>query len=151
MSRKFTIFCFLLLAIGLSSCHVQAPIIGKPTSYKVEKLDIKDITLKIWLPIENPNKIKFNIKNVDFDIYVNDMKLGKITKMEKVHIPKESKDIYDIVLHVKIKDLGMSAISAMRELSAKQVKIKLDGNVTVSKFVIVKKIEVETEESVKIW
>jgi len=50
-----------------------------------------------------------------------------------------------------MKDLGISAISAMRELKRRKVNIKLDGSVTVSKFVIVKKIEIEAEESVKIW
>lgn len=145
------ILVFVLLVFGLTSCNIQSPIIEKPTSYEVEKLDFQDIKLKIWLPIENPNKISFNIKDVDMDIYVNGMKLGKVTKLEKVRIPKESKDIYAIKLHVKVKDLGMSSMAAMRELKSRRIKIKLDGSVTVSKFVIVKKLEVVAEESVKIW
>lgn len=140
----------LFLAFNLTACKIQAPIIGEPTSYELEKLDLKEIKLKIWLPIENPNNIKFNISNVDMDIFVNGLKLGKVTKLEKVHIPKKSKDIYAIKLDVQMKDLGISALSALRELKSRRVTIKLDGSVTVSKFVIVKKIEVEAEESIKI-
>jgi len=139
-----------LVLFSFTACKIQAPIIGEPTSYELEKLDFKEIKLKIWLPIENPNNIKFNISNVDMDIYVNGLKLGKVTKLEKVHIPKKSKDIYAIKLDVQMKDLGISAISAMRELKSRRVMIKLDGSVTVSKFVIVKKIVVEAEESIKI-
>jgi hypothetical protein len=67
-----------------------------------------------------------------------------------VHIPKKSKDLYAIKLDVQMKDLGISALSALRELKSRRVMIKLDGSVTVSKFVIVKKIEIEAEESIKI-
>ncbi len=152
MKQKHSIHVLLFLLIfSFSACKIQAPIIGEPTSYELEKLDLKEIKLKIWLPIENPNNIKFNISDVDMDIYVNGLKLGKVTKLEKVHIPKRSKDIYAIKLNVAMKDLGISAISAMRELKRRKVNIKLDGSVTVSKFVIVKKIEIEAEESVKIW
>ncbi|MDA3911343.1 MAG: LEA type 2 family protein [Bacteroidales bacterium] len=151
MKQKHRIkLLIFLLIFSLTACKIQAPIIGEPTSYELEKLDLKEIKLKIWLPIENPNNIKFNISNVDMDIFVNGLKLGKVTKLEKVHIPKNSKDIYAIKLDVQIKDLGISAISAMRELKSRRVTIKLDGSVTVSKFVIVKKIEVEAEESIKI-
>ena len=140
----------LFLAFSLTACKIQAPIIGEPTSYELEKLDLREIKLKIWLPIENPNNIKFNISNVDMDISVNGLKLGKVTKLEKVHIPKKSKDLYAIKLDVQMKDLGISALSALRELKSRRVMIKLDGSVTVSKFVIVKKIEIEAEESIKI-
>ncbi|MEA1872832.1 MAG: LEA type 2 family protein [Bacteroidota bacterium] len=148
--RQYIHALILLVVFSFTACKIQAPIIGEPTSYELEKLDFKEIKLKIWLPIENPNNIKFNISNVDMDIYVNGLKLGKVTKLEKVHIPKNSKDIYAIKLDVKLKNLGISAISAMRELKSRRVTIRLDGSVTVSKFVIVKKIKVETEESIKI-
>lgn len=151
MRKNRCILAFLILMIVFFSCNVQAPIISNPTDFKVEGFDFKEINLKIWLPIENPNDFQFNVKNVDLDIYVNDMKLGKVKKLEKVHIPGNSKDIYSIKLDVQIKELGISAISAMTALKGRNVEVKLDGSVTVSKFVIVKKVKVEVEESVKIW
>jgi len=114
-------------------------------------LDLKEIKIKIWLPIENPNNIKFNVKNVDLDIYVNGLKLGKITSMEKVHIPKKSDKTYAIKLDVKMKDLGMSALTALKQLRSKHVMLAVEGDVTVSKFIIVKKVEVDVEDKVEIW
>ncbi len=149
--RKSLLLLFFIMIFGLSACKIQAPIIGSPTDYKVEKFNLKEVKLKIWLPIENPNKLKFNISKVDLDIYINGSKLGKVTKLEKVQIPAKSKDIYAVKLHVEMKDLGVSAMSALAHLSSRRVLLKLDGSVTVSKFVIVKKIEVESEESIKIF
>ncbi|MFO7878963.1 MAG: LEA type 2 family protein [Bacteroidota bacterium] len=142
---------FLLGFLLFFSCNIQAPIIGEPSDYQVEKLNLEEIKIKIWLPIENPNNMNFNVSNVDLDIHVNGLKLGKVTKMEKVHIPKNSEATYAIRLEVKMKDLGVSAITALSQLRSKHVMLKIDGDVTVSKFVIVKKIKVEVEDKVKIW
>ncbi len=149
--KKAFILIFLLVLLSLVACNIQAPIIGNPTDYQVEKLDLKEIKIKIWLPIENPNNIKFNVKNVDLDIYVNGLKLGKITSMEKVHIPKKSDKTYAIKLDVKMKDLGMSALTALKQLRSKHVMLAVEGDVTVSKFIIVKKVEVDVEDKVEIW
>ncbi|MFP4663398.1 MAG: LEA type 2 family protein [Bacteroidales bacterium] len=142
---------FLLGILLFFSCNIQAPIIGEPSDYQVEKLNLEEIKIKIWLPIENPNNLNFTVSNVDLDIYVNGLKLGKVTKLEKVHIPKNSKGTHAIRLEVKMKDLGVSAITALSQLRSKQIILKIDGAVTVSKFVIVKKIKVEVEDKVKIW
>ncbi|MDA3819542.1 MAG: LEA type 2 family protein [Candidatus Delongbacteria bacterium] len=149
--KKAYFTCCLLILLSFVACNIQAPIIGKLSGYQIEELNIREIKLKIWLPIENPNNIKFNISNVDLDIYVNGLKLGKITRMEKVHIPKKSKKIYAIKLDVKMKDLGVSALSALNQLRSKHVMLKIDGDITVSKFVIIKKVEVDVENKVEIW
>ncbi|HKK67500.1 MAG TPA: LEA type 2 family protein [Bacteroidales bacterium] len=150
-NHKISRFLILLLCLSLAACKIQAPVIGNPTDYQVETLNLQEIKLKIWLPIENPNNIKFNVNDVDLDIFVNGLKLGKVTSMEKVHIPKKSSGTYAIKLDVKMKDLSVSAFSALRQLKSKYVNIKIDGDVTVSKFVIIKKVEVQVDEKVKIW
>ncbi|MGC9332395.1 MAG: LEA type 2 family protein [Bacteroidales bacterium] len=149
--KKAYFTCCLLILLSFVSCNIQAPIIGKPSGYQIEELNIREIKLKIWLPIENPNNIQFNVNNVDLDIYVNGLKLGKVTRMEKVHLPKYSEKTYPIKLEVKMKDLSVSALTALRQLKSKHIMIKVDGFVTVSKFVIVKKVEVDVDNKVEIW
>ncbi|MFO7790198.1 MAG: LEA type 2 family protein [Bacteroidota bacterium] len=149
--RKSISLIFILSLFFLIACNIKAPVIGTPKDYQVETLNLREIKLKIWLPIENPNNIKFNVSDVDLDIYVNSLKLGKVTRMEKVHIPKNSKQIYAIKLDVKMKDLGVSALSALKQLKSKHVMLKIDGDITVSKFIIIKKVEVDVEDNVKIW
>ncbi len=148
--KPIIILCLFFL-LSLPACNIEAPIIGSPTGYQIEKLNIKEIKLMIWLPIENPNNIKFNVNNVDLDIYVNGIKLGKVTRMEKVHIPKKSNKTYAIKLDIKMKDLGVSALTALRQLKSKHIMLKVDGAITVSKFVIVKKVAVDVENKVEIW
>jgi LEA14-like dessication related protein len=150
-TNKTTLFFIVLISLSLAACKIQAPIIGNPTDYELETLNLQEIKVKIWLPIENPNNIKFNLNDVDLTVFVNGLKLGKVTSMEKVHIPKNSKGTYAIKLDVKMKDLSVSAFTALKQLKSKYVNIKIEGNVTVSKFVIVKKVEVDVDEKVKIW
>ena len=135
----------------ISSCNIKPPVVGDPEDFELKKLDLKEIKVKIWLPIENPNNLDFNVNKVDLFVYVNGLKLGRITQFDKVHVPKNSNDIYAINVGVKLKDLSVSAFSALRQLKSKYVNLKIEGDVTVSKFFIVKKVEVEVDDKIKVW
>lgn len=141
----------LIISLLVLSCKVQQPIIGEPERIQVDEAKLSGAKIRVWLPIENPNNFKFNVKDVSLDIYVNGTKLGKVTHMEKVCLPKKSKASYALKLDIRTKDLAVSSLSVLHDLRSRKVRLGLQGDLIVSKFVFIKKVDIEVEESLDIW
>jgi LEA14-like dessication related protein len=141
----------IIIFTSLNSCSYQDINIGNPTDLKVEELNMKNIKLIIMVPIDNPNNFAFKIKSVNIDLFINGRKVGKINKIDKVRIPKNSKEIYPVPFEIETSDGLMNILAIFNDLQKGRPKIALKGNVKVGKVLINKKIKVNHEQFMDLY
>ncbi len=140
-------FSLIIVSILVSSCSFNKLHIGQPERLEVEELSMQGVRLKVYIPIENPNNISFNVKNLNLDLILNDRNVGKIKKLKKTKILKNSKQTYPFSFEVTPKDALTNIIYLVSELQRRNPELKIDGSVTVSKMLISKKIKIDHKES----
>ena len=79
-------FSLFFISILLSSCAFNKLNIGQPENLEVEELSMQAVRLKVYIPIENPNNISFNVKNLNLDLILNGKNVGKVKNLAKVTI-----------------------------------------------------------------
>jgi LEA14-like dessication related protein len=145
------IICVISFILFFTSCQIQDLVIGNPNSLKINELNKNNIGLTLDLPVENPNNFSFIVRGVDMDLYINNVKLGTIKKLDRVRIKAKSRESYPINFDVKPSDLLGGAWSVLRDLSGGSVELKLDGDVKVSKFLVAKRIKLDEKQVVEIF
>jgi LEA14-like dessication related protein len=145
----------LTLTITIFSCSVKEPPIFKG----VEDIEVVDsnaqlITLKATAFFENPNDVGGNLKSDDISIYVNDMKLAKLSS-ESFKVPARKE--FTIPLKVDIstdsilKIRGTDAISSLfNSLLNKEIKVQYKGTIVYKTFGISYTYPVDETEMVKL-
>jgi len=146
---------FLLIAlIGfgfLSSCSVQEVEVGNIKSFNIVEIGSEYITIDISVPIKNPNNFSFTIKKVNLDVHFNGYDLGKIDKVEKVTIKKQSNEVQHLVFKLKLKDIMKGSMLFIPALLTNRAKIKVTGYIKASTYLLFsKKIKVDYNKKTKI-
>ncbi|PLX09278.1 MAG: hypothetical protein C0596_01635 [Marinilabiliales bacterium] len=147
MKKALIISLFTLLVMILGSCSVNMPIIGAPTGVEAEELSMKAVKLKIFVPIENPNRFSFKIKKVDLDLFVNGKNVGKVKKIDKVKIAANSDETYPVSFEITPSEAIANVLYLIGELQSRSPQLEVKGSITVSKFGIPKKIKVEHKQN----
>jgi LEA14-like dessication related protein len=140
----------ILLMFTLTSCEVKEVEFGNIESFNIVKIDQDYITVNIAARIKNPNSFGFTISKVDLDLSFNGFDLGKINKIKKVKVKKNSNDIKNLIFKIELKNIVKGSMLFIPALLTNKVKIKITGYVKASKFPISKKIEVNYNQNTKI-
>jgi len=150
--RKIQIVIFIIACAQVfSACKYQEVIVGKPSGLHVEKMDMNSIDLLIDMPVNNPNNFSFSLRKLSLDIYIGDIKLGNVSKVERVKIAARSNEIYPITLTVVPAELLGNSFKIVSALSKRNVELGVKGKIKLSKFIIAKNIKVDLQEKVKIY
>lgn len=140
-------FSLFFISILLSSCAFNKLNIGQPEYLEVEELSMQAVRLKVYIPIENPNNISFNVKNLNLDLILNGKNVGKVKKLKKTKILKNSKHTYPFSFELTTKDALTNIIYLIAELQRRNPELEVEGSVTVSKIGVFKKIKIDHKES----
>ena len=141
MKKSILIFTFLSI-IFLSSCKINEITVSPPKNLSIEKLSLQEIKLKLFLPVENPNKFSFKVKESDLFLYVNENKIGKINTKNFTTISSKSEAAYPIYFEIKPTDVVSNVKILFKELGKKKPELYIKGDIIVKKFPIRKKIPV---------
>jgi LEA14-like dessication related protein len=151
IKKNILFFIAIILITFMQSCKMQDLVLGNPEGLKVDELSRKNIGLTIDLPVENPNNFGFTVRGVDMDLYINDVKMGNIKKVDRVKVKSKSNEIYPISFNIIPSELLGGAWGILRDLSGRNVELRLDGSVKVSKFILAKKIKLDEKQVVEIF
>ncbi|MDR2009846.1 MAG: LEA type 2 family protein [Bacteroidales bacterium] len=145
---KYTGFILLLIIVSLlfSSCDVKDVTVNPPTNVEIQEISLKNVKIKIYIPIENYNDFSFKIKKADLNLYVNGKFAGKIDKIDKLKIESNSKNVYPVYFEFNPKEALTNILPLMNELQQKNAKFEVDGYIKVSKLFITKKIKVNHKQ-----
>ena len=145
---KKIIFLILLSAFFLTSCEIKEISVGMPTNFDVQELSLKSIKLKIFIPINNPNDFSFKVKDADVDLFVGSTKIGKITNFDKIKIEKNINKEYPVYFEIATKEALSQIFTLYNELRKSKPNLLLDGKITVSKGIVIKKIQVHHSQKI---
>lgn len=140
---------FFLLFLGACS-EFNEITIGSPSAIKVNGLNDNKLNIDLYLPIHNPNNLKFRITKIDMNIVLNDNYLGKITNADHVSIPASSDEKLRFNLDLEIKSVVKGLISIVNIVSQGRVEVKSDGYIRVRCGFVGKTIPVHNETSVNV-
>ncbi|MDD2385297.1 MAG: LEA type 2 family protein [Bacteroidales bacterium] len=146
--KKHLAIIILVLSLGFVSCSVQNVVISNPSGIEAEELSMKAVKLKIFIPIENPNNFSFKIKNANLDLLVNGRNVGKITKIDKLKIPANSKETYPVSFEISPKEALTNVLYLVGELNRRKPELEVNGTITVAKFGIPKRIKVNHKQNI---
>lgn len=120
----------LLMVVLISGCANPADLqFAGVREIHVYKMDLSNISLGLDLDFYNPNKGKFQMKEMDLDVYLNDVFLGKAVQVADLHLP--SRDSF--LLPVKLDLSPSGAFSSLLSLGQKENKLKLEGSTKLGK------------------
>jgi len=145
------IILVLLLSVLLTGCNIKPVEVGNIEGAKLKELTSKHLSMEISMSVKNPNNFGFKIKDVNMDIKLNDVKVGKVKKVDKVAISANSNDIHSFLIEVEFSEVLSGALALFGSLMKGEVKIGIKGYFKVGAFMILtKKIEVDEERVVNL-
>lgn len=126
---------YLLLLVFTSTMLVSC---GPPKAleyrdfknFTIEKFGFTNSTVKMDLVYFNPNNYGLQLKNINLDIYINDVYLGHTSQEYQVTIPKKEEFSIPIQLAVDMRNLFKNSLNVMMK---KEVMVKLTGSIKVGK------------------
>lgn len=136
----------IILPLLFSSCISDEITVGDPQDLRIEELSMNGIKLIVFLPINNPNQISFNLLSADIDVYLNNRKLGKVNSLDRIKIPRVSHEIYPVFFEIEPSKAAQNIFTIIRDFQMGSPKLAFKGNIRVSKFLIFKNIDVDHEQ-----
>ena len=125
------------------SCNVfKVPEYKDFTNFKVEKWGMAESTITMDIVYYNPNKIGFQVKRTEADVYVDGVYLGKAISDTLIKVAKRSDFVIPFRINTDMKNVFKNAWSAM---SNKSVLIKANGTITAGVAGIFKSIPMNYE------
>lgn len=127
----------------LASCNsFVIPDYKEFRNFSIEKLGFSETTVSMDLVYYNPNKIGFQVKRTEADIYVDGVYLGKAVSDTLIKVVKMSDFVIPMQVKTDMKNLYKNAWSA---LSSKTVLVKAKGTITAGVAGVFKTIPLDYE------
>lgn len=143
----------LLLLVGLfAACgNVQDVSLVKFEDVQIKDFKGKTAVLIAKIKIDNPNKKKVIVKDVDAKILISGNDLGKIKLSEDLVLAAQSNQSYEVKFHLDINDSVTNIYAtAMSLMAKKDIKLKAVGTVKGKMGILSKRFPVEIEQNVPI-
>ncbi len=123
----------IIIIMMFSSCTAFNQLNAiKNLQYEFEGLNVGmpsfgEVVLLADIAIYNPNNVQVEIKKVEYEIFINDIKMAEGETEDKLIIKKKSKEIYHTAIVPDMKNLKENF---MQLLGAGNLKGLLKGNIT---------------------
>lgn len=121
----------LLLWGSISSCGKMKDLeFLRVASFNFDNLGFSKSTVKMELAYYNPNNFSLRLKDAEFDIFLDDTKVGHSLQDTLIEIPARDTFYFPVKLEV---DMGHVFQNILGALTNKEVTIKAAGNCKVGK------------------
>ena len=147
MQKIFLILSGLFL---FTSCTIREVEIGKIEGVSLKDVTKDHVTLELMVPIKNNNNFAFTISDVNLDLTLSNVSLGKVKKATKLKIPANSNAIQTMEFDIKFSKLADNPLSLLTSVLKNKVDLKATGYIKVRKCLLWKKFDVNENQSVKL-
>ena len=134
----------LLAIIGcafvLASCTFYEPEFRGGESFKMGKIDGRDIQLTAGAKIYNGNGYAIKVKPSTLDVYIEDEYIGKVHLDKKIKMKANQETLIDAPMTATLAEGAM--FRAMKLINKPNLTVRLSGKVKASVWFISKKIDV---------
>ncbi|MEN8958111.1 MAG: LEA type 2 family protein, partial [Flavobacteriales bacterium] len=106
MTKRLNVWVFILLVFTFSSCSLyeEVEFLGVQ-DYSFERQEDSKIKASILFKINNPNFYSIKLKKCDFEIFVDDHKLGTAGMLDALKIVKKTEGEYTLNLGLQEDEL----------------------------------------------
>lgn len=145
---KKLILLFTLVPLLMSCTKFDNVEISEIDRVNFKGFENNNIKLELRLKIDNPNKFKIVVDNMDLKVYVNNSYLGRISSDEKISIARKSNQFYEINTNVRLANIftGFSVFSKVQNQG--KANIKVEGQVSGHTIFWKKTIDVSQSQSI---
>jgi LEA14-like dessication related protein len=147
--RIFAILSFSFFLV-VSCSPVEEVRIGPATGIEINGLSGKQISFKVMVKIENPNRQSFTLRALDLDVLLNGIYIGKIRSTEKVNIPKRSSQVYTFPLSAELKSLSLSIFALTDLFLHRYIDVELKGMAKINSGLMRKTIPINEQEKIQL-
>ena len=148
MNKTFFIYAFLIL---LTSCTIREVEIGKIEGVSLKEVTKEHVTLELMVPVKNNNNFSFTISDVNLDLTLSNVDLGKVKKATKLKIPANSNAVQTMEFDIKFSKLASNPLTLLSSILKNKVDLKANGYIKVRKFLFTKKYLVNENQKVKLF
>jgi LEA14-like dessication related protein len=148
--RVLAISGFLFLLVVSCSTFEEVRI-GPATGIEINGFSGKQVSFKVMVNIENPNRQSFTLRTLDLDVSLNGTYIGKIKSVEKVNIPKRSGKVYTFPLSAELENLSLSVIALADLFLHRYIDVELKGMAKIYSGLMRKKIPINEQEKIKLY
>ena len=150
--KSISILLFIsLLAIGFSSCMQSEDLkLNEVESVVIKSIDNDEMKMNISLLINNPNKLRFRVNEIDLGIFAGDVELGRVEDIEAFDLLPDSVQSYSIPVVVSFENIENNANQITKALLKKGGKMRLKGYIEARSFIFSKKIEIDKEKRINL-
>jgi len=137
-----SILCFLIIGfLFLTSC-VKAPIFQRITEVKFAGINTKTVKLTTTCAVCNPNKKKFNISDINADIFIEGKKIINAKREEPIILKCRDTTFITFETNIQTLDLLKTIPKALFQ-SELTIDMELEGAVKV----IAPRIRIKSQKS----
>jgi LEA14-like dessication related protein len=148
MNKTFFIYAFLIL---FTSCTIREVEIGKIEGVSLKEVTKEHVTLELMVPVKNNNNFSFTISDVNLDLTISNVDLGKVKKATKLKIPANSNAVQTMEFDIKFSKLASNPLTLLSSILKNKVDLKANGYIKVRKFLFTKKYLVNENQKVKLF
>lgn len=148
-----TVVVFILSFLLCSTAYaIEAIAFVKTKEWKVVKVGKEGIELSCTAVFYNPNKVKAKLKNIDIDVFFNDVKAGNISQPDgRVKVSKQS--AFDVPLAIKFSPESNAKgyfSGFLTAVTLKDFVIKLQGYLKMQALGVPIKVKISDAETVNL-
>lgn len=145
-----TVLLITFLTLVLSSCtSYQSVTIDNIENVKFRSLEDNVVKLDIYAKINNPNKKDIHISDININVRSDNTDLGKIQKIDKIVLAKNTSDVYRFQIESEIDDLIGGAMKIIKLSKSKNIELHFEGYIIARAGVYRKKIEIDQTERLR--
>jgi LEA14-like dessication related protein len=145
MKKNKFVFNLILCSIFFASCFtLKAPSVKGVENLRLGELT-KEMNLKFDVILKNPNNYGLKLRSMQMSLFMDDSLASEISMDKKTRIAANSEVAIPLTVKpkaLKIPKIGWSLVQDLFGGSNK--KIRLDGEMVVSKFIFRKKFKFST-------
>lgn len=141
--RKIATIC--LLTLLLQSCgSLKSPEFVCVNSINIKEINLVGATASLNATIYNPNKHKLAINTADIDVYIKDIKVGRLSVDKKGTIAAKTNGKCDFIITVSTVEALRAGIFSAADVLKKNIELKLDGKVDGEYWFFKKEIKINS-------
>jgi len=113
--------------------------------HEVELKGLKDnlLTLKVMVPVENPNSFNVKVKDADLVVMLGKKQIGKVKQIDNLLISGKSTKEYPVTIVVELTNAKELMANAFQMFSGGLPDARLSGTVVVKSLFYRKKVRIE--------
>lgn len=147
-----SLIIFVLISIlSLSGCKPYETVtVEEPEKVEIQSASLREMNLKIVLPVHNPNFYSVKLKKLDAKGYIDNKEIGNIVNNEKLTIPANSNKSHELEININYADLINKNFPVMQLLKEKEVNFEIKGTLHIKSFFSKRKINFSKKKTINV-